>query len=122
VEERILVIDDEVEICEMLKSFLVKKGYEVITTTSAADGIEKLKTEKPKVILLDIRMPDMDGVEVMKKIRKIDQNVVVIMATGVIDEEIARETMKLGASDYIVKPFDLGYLEKSLMSKLAMLE
>ncbi|NQT32095.1 MAG: response regulator [Candidatus Omnitrophica bacterium] len=121
-EERILVIDDEVEICEMLKSFLVKKGYEVITTTSAADGIEKLKTEKPKVILLDIRMPDMDGVEVMKKIRKIDQNVVVIMATGVIDEEIARETMKLGASDYIVKPFDLGYLEKSLMSKLAMLE
>ncbi|MFH1552156.1 MAG: response regulator [Candidatus Omnitrophota bacterium] len=120
-KEKILVIDDEIEVCKLLKDFLVKQGYEVTTATSAQEGIEKLKTEKPKVILLDIKMPGMDGVEAIKRIREIDKGVGIIMATAVLDEKIAQETVKLGASDYIVKPFDLEYMEKSLLVKLASL-
>ena len=118
---KILVIDDEVEICNLLKSFLTKKGYEVATATSAAEGLEKIEKEKPKVILLDIRMPDMDGIELLKRIRGIDKDVGVIMATAVNDENTAQEAVSLGAADYIIKPFDLEYLERSLIVKIALL-
>ncbi len=116
---KILVVDDEKVIRDMLEKFLSRKGYEVVTADSGQKALEKLKTEKPKVILLDIRMPGMGGVEAIKKIREIDKDVGVIMATAVMDEEVAKETIGLGAADYIVKPFDLDYMEKSLMVKLA---
>jgi two-component system, NtrC family, response regulator AtoC len=118
-KEKILVIDDEKVIRDVLEAFLAKKGYEVVSASSAEEGIEKLKTEKPKVILLDIRMPGMSGVDAIKRIREIDKDVGILMATAVLDEEIARQTIKLGASDYIIKPFDLNYLEKSLAVKIA---
>jgi len=120
-KHKILVIDDEAEICDALKMFLTQKGYDVMATTSATEGIELVKTEKPKVILLDIRMPDMTGLEAIKKIREVDENVGIIMATAVVDEDIAKETIKLGASDYIIKPFDLDYLERSLLVKISTL-
>jgi two-component system response regulator AtoC len=116
---KVLVVDDEKVIRDTLEAFLKKKGYEVVTAASAMEGIEKLRKEKPKVILLDIRMPGLSGVDAIEKIREVDKNVGIIMATAVIDEDIARESIELGASDYIVKPFDLNYLEKSLMVKLA---
>jgi two-component system response regulator AtoC len=116
---KILVVDDEVEVCNMLKSFLTKKGYEVIVAFSAIDGLEKLKEEKPKIILLDIKMPGMSGVEAIHMIREINSEVGIIMATAVIDETIAKEAVKLGAYDYLVKPFDLNYLEKILLVKLS---
>jgi len=116
---KVLVVDDEKVIRDMLRDFLKKKGYEVLTAATAMEGIEKLKKEKPKVILLDIRMPGLSGVDAIKKIREADKDVGIIMATAVIDEEIAKETIRLGASDYILKPFDLEYMEKSLMVKLA---
>ena len=118
---KILAIDDEMEVCDLLKTFLTRKGYEVITANSAAEGIEKVKVEKPNVVLLDIRMPGMDGVEAINRIREIDKDVGIIMTTAVIDEKIAQKTVELGASDYIIKPFDLDYLEKSLIVKLATL-
>lgn len=116
---KILVVDDEKVIRDTLEAFLKKKGYEVATASTAMEGIEKLKAESPKVILLDIRMPGLSGVEAIKKIREVDKDVGIIMATAVADEKIAQETIKLGASDYILKPFDLNYLEKSLIVKLA---
>ncbi|MFH1877951.1 MAG: response regulator [Candidatus Omnitrophota bacterium] len=119
--ETILVIDDEKEICKLLEKFLTLKGYRAIVANSAEEGIRKLKEANPRVILLDIRMPGLDGIEAIKKIREIDKKVGIIMATAVIDQGIAQETVKLGASDYILKPFDLDYLEKSLMVKIAML-
>jgi two-component system, NtrC family, response regulator AtoC len=118
-KEKILVIDDEKAIRDVLEAFLTKKGYEVVVASSAEEGIEKVRTEKPRVILLDIRMPGMSGVDAIKRIREIDKDVGILMATAVLDEEIARQTIKLGASDYIIKPFDLNYLEKSLAVKIA---
>ncbi|MDP8298844.1 MAG: response regulator [Candidatus Tantalella remota] len=119
--EKILVIDDEIEICNLLQTFLTREGYQAITATSAAEGIEKLQSEKPKLVLLDIRMPGMDGVEAMKKIREIDENVAIIMATAVVDKKTADEIASMKATDYIIKPFDLDYLRNTLLAKLAML-
>lgn len=117
--EKILIIDDEKHIVDALKLFLEMKGYDVIGTTSVIEGIGMVKTEKPKVIFLDINMPEMTGIEALKKIREIDKKIGIIMATAVIDENVAKQAMELGASDYIIKPFDLKYMEKSLMVKLA---
>lgn len=118
---KILVIDDEVEITSLLKKFLEKEGYEAITANSAKEGIEKLQTEKPNVILLDVRMPEMNGLDAMKRIREIDSNVAVIMATAVVDDKVVAEVVKMKATDYIVKPFDLDYLRKVLLVKIATL-
>ncbi len=117
--EKILVIDDERDIVDALTMFLTKKGYNVIGTTSALEGIEMVRTEKPKVVFLDITMPEMTGLEAVKKIREFDKEVGIIMATAVMDEEVAKQTIAYGAADYIIKPFDLNYLEKSLIVKLA---
>lgn len=119
---KILVIDDEQEICDLLETFLRREGYEVVTSTSAIDGIDKVKTENPHVICLDIRMPEMDGLEVMKKIREVNKEVTILMATAVMDDKISEEAAKLGAYDYIVKPFDLNYLKKILQIKSATMQ
>ncbi|MBD3379777.1 MAG: response regulator [Candidatus Omnitrophica bacterium] len=119
---KILVIDDEAEICSMLNDFLTKEGYDVVTTTSAMDGIDKVVTEKPQVICLDIRMPEMNGIEVMEQIRRIDKEVTILMATAVMDDAISAEAAKLGAYDYVIKPFDLNYLKKILQVKTATME
>ena len=120
-EKRILVIDDEKEVCKLLEDFLTKEGFHVTTAFSAREGLEKLRQEKIEVILLDIRMPEMNGIEAIKRIREINKTVGIIMTTAVMDQKVAEEAMKLGASEYIVKPFDLNYLKNSLLVKIAML-
>ncbi|MFC1576508.1 response regulator transcription factor [Candidatus Omnitrophota bacterium] len=117
-KKKILVVDDDQAVGGMLKKFLSKKGYEAIAVESGKEALKKLKSEKPNIILLDIRMPEMDGIEVLKRIRDIDRNVGVIMITAVKEDEIGRRCMELGAYDYITKPFDLDYMENVLMVKL----
>ena len=118
--ERILVVDDEIEVCNSLKRFLsIKgKGYEVDTANSGKEAVRKVKENRPHIVLLDIIMPGMSGIDTLKEIKKIDPNIGVIMATAVADEEIAKRALQLGAYDYILKPFDLNYLETVLMVKI----
>ena len=117
-KKRILVVDDEVAICKMLEKFLRKKDFDVVTANSGPDAIERVRQERPHVVLLDIRMPGMDGVETLKKIREFDQDVGIIMITAVKEDETGKACMKLGAYGYITKPLDLDYLENCLMLKL----
>ena len=116
---RILIIDDEVEVCTLLKDFLKLEGYEVDFATRAREGIEKFKKYRPAIVLLDVRMPEMDGIEAMKEIRKIDKECGIILATAIVDQKVVDEAIRMGATDYIVKPFDLEYLRKSVLTKLA---
>ncbi|MBI4379668.1 MAG: response regulator [candidate division NC10 bacterium] len=117
-EGRVLVVDDEAQAVELLREFLGAKGYEVITASDGAEALRKVKEERPHLILLDVRMPKIDGLEVLRRLREIDKEVGVIMITGVNEQEIARQAMALGAFDYIVKPLDLPYLEQSLWYKI----
>lgn len=115
---RILVVDDEPEVCNMLKKFLTKKGHEVYTALNGEDALSVVKEERPHVVLLDIIMPKMDGIECLKQIRELDKEVGVIMITAVKQEEVGKQALKLGAFDYITKPLSLQYLEDCLMVKL----
>ena len=119
---KILVVDDEVKISELLQRFFEKKGYTVITANSGMDAIEKVQNESPDVMLLDIRMPGMDGVEVLKCVREFNKKIGIIMVTAVMDEDIAKNTMKLGADEYITKPIDLERLEMNVLVDLIMRE
>ena len=120
--KKILVVDDEQVVCNMLKKFLVKKGYKTTTVLSGEEAIKKVKKEKPHIVLLDIRMPGMDGIETLKRIRQIDKEVGVVMVTVVNKDDTGRKCMELGAYDYITKPCSLDYLEKVLMVKLLNFE
>jgi len=117
-EGRVLVVDDDPNVQEILREFLSAKGYEIITAGDGAEGLRRVKEERPHLILLDIQMPKMDGLEVLRQLRQIDKEVSVIMITSVNEQEIARKAMELGAFDYIVKPLDLPYLEQSLWYKI----
>jgi len=115
---RVLVVDDEPNAVELLQEFLTGKGYEVITASNGKEALQMLKAERPHLILLDVRMPGMNGLEALRQIREIDREVGVIMVTAVNEEETGREALRLGAFDYIVKPLDLAYLERSLWTKI----
>lgn len=116
--KKILVVDDEQAICNVLKKFLIQKGYEAVSAFSGEEAIRKVKEERPHLVLLDIKMPGMDGIETLEKIRELDKEVGIVMITAVKDEEMGRKCIELGAYDYIIKPFSLDYLEKVLIVKL----
>lgn len=105
----ILAIDDEADMLKTYESIL-KKNYQVITSESGKVGLGKLKTNSIDLVILDIRMPKMDGIEVLRTIKKEFPGTEVIMATGSKDVVSAVEAMKLGAFDYITKPFDVDEL------------
>ncbi|MFH1339334.1 MAG: response regulator [Candidatus Omnitrophota bacterium] len=114
------MVDDNSEVRGMLESFLVKSGYKVFTASSGEDSLMKVKAEKPRIVLLDIRMPGMDGIITLKRLREIDDKAGVIMITGAKDQAAFEQAKKLGAFEYIVKPFDLNYLETSVMVKVSL--
>jgi DNA-binding response OmpR family regulator len=115
---RVLVVDDEPGAVELLTEFLTTKGYEVITASNGEEALRKVKADRPHLILLDVRMPRMDGLEVLKRVREIDQEVGIIMVTAVHEEETGRRALQMGAFDYITKPLDFKYLEQSLWYKI----
>lgn len=119
IKKKILVVDDAPAVCKVLVKFLTKKGYQASSTLNGEEALKKVKQDKPHVVLLDIRMPEMDGIEVLKRIKEIDKKVpIVVMITAVKDDEIGRNCIKLGAADYITKPLGLDYLENVLLIKL----
>ena len=118
---KVLVVDDEPAAVELLQEFLASKGYEVITASNGDEGLRKVREDRPHVILLDVNMPKMSGLEVLRRVREIDQEVGVIMVTALHEEETGRQALTLGAFDYITKPLDLRYLEQSLWTKIQLM-
>ncbi|MCM8787615.1 MAG: response regulator [Candidatus Omnitrophica bacterium] len=107
--EKILVIDDEENICKLLNAFLEKKGYIVITAKSGKEGLKIAYKHKPDLILLDINMPRIDGFKVLKKLKSNvkTMSIPVIMLTGRGDEESKIKAAAFYSEYYITKPFDL---------------
>ena len=102
----ILVVDDELSILESFRMIL-KENYRVLTAIDGLKALEILRNECVNLVILDIMLPGMSGLEVLSEIRKIDNDVEVIMVTAIKAVKTAIEAMKLGASDYIIKPFDV---------------
>jgi DNA-binding NtrC family response regulator len=118
IKSRILIVDDEEDLCDMLADFLKDCGYETFMATTGAEAIALVKAARPHLMLLDIRMPEMSGIEILRDVRTIDKEIGAIMITGYQDVEIAQEALKIGASDFVTKPIDLNYLGTSVELKL----
>lgn len=116
--DKLLIVDDEKDIVIYLSRQFTKRGYEVETALSGEEAIEKVKEFQPKLMLLDVRMPGMGGVETLKQAKKIDPGLAVVMVTAVKEKDIAKEAMKLGAHDYVTKPIDFNYLALTVMTKV----
>lgn len=103
---KILVVDDQRTVCYSLQRFLQSEGYNVHTATSGEDALSVLNDVNPDLVIMDVRMPEMDGLEVLKRIKESHPKVQVIMMTAFSTTEKAIEAIKLGAYDYLAKPFD----------------
>src|ERR1700704_180706 len=114
----VLVVDDEEGIRQALDRFLTRLGYRVLQAASGAEALDRQATGQPHVMLSDIRMPNMTGVELVPKALAQDPDLAVIMLTAIDEPRTAIECLKLGAYDYLIKPVDLDELEMSLQSGL----
>jgi len=103
---RVLVVDDEEEIRKILSRILEKEGFEVITAPDGQQALQRICFDAPDIVLLDVRMPGLNGMEVLKKIKDIDDDMPVVLVTAYADIHQAVEAMKEGAYDYLAKPFD----------------
>ena len=101
---RILIIDDDLDMCQLLSQFLQRKGFETETAHTGHKGLEKFNESKFDLVLCDFRLGDMDGRKVLQKIKSINPDVIVIIITGYSDVKMAVEVMRYGAFDYITKP------------------
>ena len=107
---KVLIVDDAPDTVEIIKKLLVFEGYEVLTTSTGEEGVQKVEKEKPEIVLLDISLPGIDGNEALKRIRKVDPIVSVIMLTAFATVDNAISALKEGASDFIKKPFENEHL------------
>ena len=103
----VLIVNDEPTIREVLARHLVGKGYSVVEAANGREALECISTQEFEVALLDISMPGMSGMEVLKRLHSDHPATAIVMATGVGDVHTSVEAMKAGASDYVLKPFDL---------------
>jgi DNA-binding NtrC family response regulator len=104
---KMMLVDDEERFLSTTKKLLSRKGYEVFTAMSGAEALEKLRTNDIHVVILDVKMPGMDGIETLNAIKRSYPLVEVIMLTGHATVESAVEGLKSGATDYLMKPTDV---------------
>jgi len=117
---RVLVVDDEAEIREMLVDFLEMSGYDAEAAPDAESAIRALTEAPADIVLLDITMPTLSGVDALPQLRRVAPHAAVIMVSGGGDVEIARRALALGAFDYVMKPIDFDYLARSIETASAI--
>jgi len=115
---KLLIVDDEQDVCDFVKSFFAERNFQVFTALNAEEALTIAKSEKPEIVLLDIKMKGMDGVAVLKHMKDMDRNLKVIMVTALEDQDTIYEAYRLGACDYITKPLVLDHLVQSIEKNL----
>jgi len=115
---KILVVDDESDVREVISQYFDRRGYDVDTASNGQEALSRILVERPELILLDIRMPEMDGIECLRRIKKLDKEMTVIMVTCVDEIDTAKKALRLGATDYITKPLGFSALETAISTYL----
>jgi CheY-like chemotaxis protein len=115
----VLVVDDESEVRQVLEEFLTGRGYDVLLAESGTAALAALATHTPDLVLLDVAMPDMDGVETLGRVVALGTQVPVILVTANADIGITSKLLAMGAVDYVPKPFDLEYLDQAVSIQVA---
>ncbi len=108
--ESILIVDDDINLCTVLKEELVEVGYEAMFVNNGIQALDHLSRNHVDLILLDLKMPGMDGFQVLQELKKRAHKVRVIVLTAYADVKSAIDSAKLGASDFISKPYDFDEL------------
>ena len=103
-KKKILIIDDDLDMCLVLSKFLLRNGYDTDTANSGAKGITKFKEDNFDIVICDFRLGDRDGKDILKEIKSISPDTIVLIITGYSDIKIAVDVIKMGAYDYITKP------------------
>ena len=106
-KKKILLVDDEIDFLQLLKARLEANGYEVVTAMDGKEALEKVKKEKPDALILDVMMPEVNGLEVLKAIRKDDQHLPIFIITAFSNEERFKSANQFNASGFILKTSDL---------------
>ncbi len=119
---KILIIDDDSSICETIDLYLTEEGHKVYTAMTGTDGLNKFVETSPDVVILDIRLPDIDGFTVLEDLQEDDENVKVIMITAHHDMDTTINAMKAGAFDYIRKPINIDELDIAIRKALKSIE
>ena len=114
----ILVVDDESDMCEMLVTILYEEGYVTDIVNRGKDAVKKVKDGGVDFVMLDIMMPEMDGIETLRQIKAVRHDIPVVMITAYATLKTAQESMRLGAYDYITKPFNLGCVKEVIKQGL----
>lgn len=103
----VLVIDDEEKICWAFEQFLTEEGYCPLVAQNAEEGLRQMEREEPDIILLDVRLPGMDGLDALKQIKAHNPKIIVILITAYPNAPVTIEARRLGVYDYLIKPIDL---------------
>jgi len=114
---KILTVDDEIGIDSFFYEFFTARNYIVLTASNGKAAINLVRKESPQIVLMDINMRGMDGIEALKQIKAIDKRIMVVMVTGVNSDASRQEALDAGADEYITKPLSLEYLEKVVFLK-----
>jgi DNA-binding NtrC family response regulator len=109
-QTKVLLVDDELEFVSALTERLQLRNYDARSATNASEALTSIKKDPPDVVLLDLKIPGMDGIEILKKIKENDSTIQVIILTGYGDIESVKEAMRHGAFECVVKPVDIGEL------------
>ena len=117
-QKKILIVDDEEDVRLFLADFIMERDYRVDTAGDGEEAVAKFEKGKYDLVFLDIMMPGMDGIACLEKIKKLSPSTPVIMITALKDEGRMNAAKKLGAAQYVVKPFSLNYLETELLKLL----
>ncbi|HAM40413.1 MAG TPA: hypothetical protein DCP69_03510, partial [Candidatus Omnitrophica bacterium] len=116
---KLLVADDEQKICHLLKTFFSERGYHVLVAHDGPSTIQCIRTERPHLVFLDLRMPGLNGLEILKEAKALDATMKIIVITAMEDDETIQKARELGASDYVIKPFTLEYLKEEVLGKVS---
>ena len=115
---KLLIVDDDPNIVHLLMDWYSACGYETFAVTDGDEALVEFRKQHPDIVLLDLHMPRMDGLAVLREIKEIDANAGVIIMTGDVKAARARLTLKEGACDFITKPLNLDYLDTSIEANL----
>jgi len=114
--KRIMIVDDAIFMRMKLKDIVEKNGYEVVAEAqNGAEAIEKYRSERPEIVTMDITMPEMNGIDALKGIKRIDPHAKVVMCSAMGQQAMVMEAIQAGATDFIVKPFETDRVLDSLV-------
>ena len=116
----LLIVDDEADVREFAANFFKKRKIDVTTASSGEEALEMIGKQRPRLVLLDIKMTGMDGIETLRRIKAIDSVIKVVMVTGrkPADEDSFEQCRRLGANEYVHKPLELDELEQIVLKQL----